>query len=222
MLALLGFALVCLLAARRSPAEHRPRRGHSGPLTPAFVRGVVGAAEPLRDGATSVRALRPSDADAVASSIDDVVTRAMGWPVDAAANYAKAVRRRLAPKLMGITEHGHDVVIGVVSLDPLPMTDGETEHRTVRIGMWTGPQARGRGHMGRAVRVLADLMIANDISVVAETATTNHAAQHVLERAGLVETGHRVVRLLDGSDVDAVVYERLAPQPAQRRPDPHP
>lgn len=208
---LLGFVVVCILAVRRSTSEDMPRRERpTRPLPAAFVRGLVGTAEPLHDGATSVRAVRPSDADAIESTIDDVVMEAMRWPLDAAANYSMAVRRRLAPTVMVITERDRDAAIGVVSLDPLPMMDGEPYHRTVVIGMWMGPQGRGQGHMGRAVRLLADVMIANDISLVAETAVTNHAAQHILKRAGLVETGRRMVQLRVGSEVDALVYERRA------------
>lgn len=220
---LLGFVVVCMVAVRRPASEDRPGRDRSvRPLTPGFVRGLVGTAEPLRDGATSVRAVRSSDAGAIASTIDDVVIGAMGWPVDVAAGYPNAVRRRLAPTVMVITERDREVAIGVMTLDPLPVMDGEAYHRTVRIGIWMGPQGRGKGHMGRAVRLLADLMITNDISLMAETASTNHAAQHVLERAAMTETGRRSVRLPDGSDVDAIVYERFALRFARRRTDHHP
>ncbi|MFN8019940.1 MAG: GNAT family protein [Acidimicrobiales bacterium] len=166
-----------------------------------------------------MRAVRSSDADAIVSTIDDVVIAAMGWPAHTAARYRTAVRRRSAPTLMVISERDCEVAIGVVVLDPMPVMDGERFHRTVRIGMWMGPQGRGEGHMGRAVRLLAELMIANDISLIAETATTNDAAQHVLERAAMVETRRRVVRLPDGSDVDGIVYERSAPRFARRPTD---
>lgn len=218
---LLGVVVVCILAVRRPTSEERPHRDPSvRRLTPAFVRRVVGAAEPICDGATSVRCVRLSDADAIASTIDDVVIRAMGWPADMAARYRKAVRLRMAPTIMVITERDSDAAIGVVTLEPLPVIDGEARHRTVRIGIWMGPHGRGKGHMGRAVRLLADLMITNGISLVAETAPTNHAAQHILERAAMVETGRRVVRLSDGTDVDGIVYERLAPRSA-RQPNDH-
>jgi RimJ/RimL family protein N-acetyltransferase len=222
-LAVLGLVTVCVVAARRPSSGIRPSRDPSvRALTSTFVRGVVGTAEPLRAGATSVRAVRSSDADAIEATIDDVVIGVMGWPVDMAARYRTAVRRRRAPTLMVITERDREVAIGVVALEPLPVTDSEPFHRTVRIGLWMGPQGRGKGHMGRAVRLLVELMIGNDISLLAETAPTNHAARHVLERAGMVETARRVVRLPDGSEVDGIVYERFAPRFARRPTDHQP
>jgi Acetyltransferase (GNAT) domain len=218
---LLGFMLVCVLVVRRPTSEHTPSPDRSlRPLTPAFVREVVRAAEPLCDGATSVRTVRPGDADAIASTIDDVVIGAMGWSGDVAAHHPAAVRLELLPAVMVITELDSEVAIGVVSIDPLPVKRREAYHRTVRMGIWMGPQGRGGGHMGRAVRMLVDLMITNDISVMAETAVTNNAARHILERAAMAETGQRVVRLPDGSNVDGIVYERYARR-FSRRPTDH-
>lgn len=179
----------------------------SRPLTPARLRDAVRDGEPLTDGRTRVRSVSVADADDVATTIDDAVMTAMGWPDGTPDGFAASVAHDLAPGMLVVTVGDVDRAVGVVSLEPIQPGRREPNVKRVRVGTWMGPEHRGQGHMTRALRLVAAVMIEHGVEPIAETSIANIAAQRAFERAGFVETGRRTVELTDGSKVPGIVFE---------------
>ncbi|GAA4347023.1 GNAT family N-acetyltransferase [Angustibacter luteus] len=107
-----------------------------------------------------------------------------------------------------------DECLGAISLMKLagPLPDNE-------IGYWAHPDARGRGLLTAATRLVIEYALAPPAEgglgvdrVTLRAATENSASRAVAERAGLLAygTAHRVDRLRDGSVQDLELYEALA------------
>jgi RimJ/RimL family protein N-acetyltransferase len=107
-----------------------------------------------------------------------------------------------------------DVCLGAISLMKLdgPLPDNE-------IGYWAHPDARGRGALTAATRLVIEYALASPDDgglgvdrVTLRAATDNSASRSVAERAGLrgYGTAHRADRLRDGSLQDLALYEALA------------
>ena len=154
----------------------------------------------LSDGSTILRSARPRDAKAVGATIDDVVVEAMGWQRADGARPRVALASAANEEVMVIVDAATTRAASVLTL--------QYERDTARLGMWIGPEHRGRGHMGRAVRLLADHLNAKAMTVMAETAVTNLAAQRVFEGAGFSEVGRRLVRLPNKAEVAGLIYFR--------------
>ena len=106
---------------------------------------------------------------------------------------------------------GRDEVVGVVQWHPVPY--GPTRRSVgFNIGISLRPQHRGKGHGGRAQRLLAQhLFSVSDVQrVEAGTDVENVAEQRALERAGFQREGTlRAAQWRGGRWHDLVVYAVL-------------
>ncbi|WP_426562257.1 GNAT family N-acetyltransferase [Angustibacter sp. McL0619] len=113
-----------------------------------------------------------------------------------------------------VADAASDTCLGAISLMKLdgPLADRE-------IGYWAHPDARARGVLTAAARLVIGYALApvdegglGVDRVTLRAATDNSASRAVAERAGLCHygTAHRVDRLRDGSVQDLELYEALA------------
>lgn len=141
---------------------------------------------------------------------EDPVTRRFNplHAIDEATMLARIEREGRPPREGGtdvrwVVEQG-DVVVGNVALKQV-----DWRHRSAELGMGIAPEHRGRGHAGRAVRLLLALAF-DDVGLERIWATAHHenlASHAALRRAGLeregVLRGHYVI---GGQRVDHVVF----------------
>ncbi|HLR94385.1 MAG TPA: GNAT family N-acetyltransferase [Jiangellaceae bacterium] len=147
-------------------------------------------AQPLTDGAVSVRPLAPRDSDAfVAGSKDEQVRRFGHLPV---AEYTEQIfldqlhgviadgLRDGSLAVLAIADADTDEFLGSITLFGVDLT-----RRTAETGFWLTPAARGRGAARRAVELVAGWAAQRGIRVlVARADEANVSSTSVLERAG--------------------------------------
>jgi RimJ/RimL family protein N-acetyltransferase len=192
----------------------RRRFGVTGP------RRIVLPGEPLIDGATALRAWRDSDLDGlVAACQDPEISRwtRVPYPYGAADARAYLLQRHdalhtgtAAP--FAIVEAGErDHLLGSISLMRFSWKNARAE-----VGYWLGKDARGHGHVTRAVRLITDWGFRHlgltRIDLMA--ATENPASQRVAERCGFTrEAVLRSYLLGKEGRQDMVVFGLLAGDP---------
>lgn len=185
-----------------------------------FVTGprrIVLPAEPLVDGGTALRAWRDSDLQQlVAACQDPEISR---WtrvpypygPSDARAYLLQrhdALHAGIAAPFAIVSAADRDQLLGSISLLRFSW-----EHARAEVGYWLALEARGRGHVTRAVRLITDWgfrqLRLERIDLLA--ASENPASQRVAERCGF--TREAVLRsYLRGRDgrQDMVMFGLLA------------
>jgi RimJ/RimL family protein N-acetyltransferase len=168
--------------------------------------------ELVRDG-LRVRLPTLDDVDAVAPAfLDPDVGGEAGMPPFGADDLRVFVTHlmpefmatgRLAPYVIEVDGE----VLGGISLHHFD--DGR---RSIEVGYWLYPHARGRGLAGRAVEALVEWAFANGVRrVEAVVRLENEASNRVLERLGFRREGvkRRLLRYRGGW-ADATLFARLA------------
>jgi RimJ/RimL family protein N-acetyltransferase len=178
---------------------------------------IVLSGEPLVDGPTALRPWRDSDLEAlVLAGQDPDIARWTGMPDNYAETDARAylIQRHdaihagtLAPFAIMSASEGREL-LGSISLMGLAW-----EHGRAEVGYWLAREARGYGHITRAVGLICrwgfESLKLERIDLFA--ATGNPASQRVAERAGF--TREAVLRsYFRGKDglQDMVAYGLLA------------
>jgi len=187
------------------------RRFATGP------RRIVLPAEPLVDGATALRAWRDSDLQPlVAACQDPEISR---WtrvpypygPSDARAYLLQrhdALQAGMAAPFAIVSAADLDHLLGSISLLRFSWRDARAE-----VGYWLALEARGQGHVSRAVRLITDwgFQRLGLERIDLQAACENPASQRVAERCGF--TREAVLRsYLRGRDgrQDMVMFGLLA------------
>ncbi len=183
-------------------------------------RRIVLPGEPLIDGQTALRAWRDSDLEAlVVACQDPEISR---WtrvphpygPADARAYLLQrhdTLHAGTAAPFAIVSAAERDHLLGSISLMRFSWT-----HARAEVGYWLAKEARGHGHVTRAVRLITawgfgDLALER-IDLLA--ATGNPASQRVAERCGF--TREAVLRsYLRAKDArqDMVAFGLLASDP---------
>jgi [ribosomal protein S5]-alanine N-acetyltransferase len=182
------------------------------PRTPR--RGLL-SAELLGAGIV-LRPFREADADRIVEACSDPRTRR--WLVSLPRPYQRAHAfsyvehtRELAARGMGlvwcIADAEDDRCLGSIGLEGLGSYAPRAE-----IGYWAHPQARGRGLVTEAVRVVTSYIQSAGLarSVVIRCAAENTASRHVAEAAGYREVGRlpEAEPVGDGQLSELVIYAR--------------
>jgi len=194
------------------------RRYGFGPHRP---RRIVLPAEPLIDGATALRAWRDSDLEAlVVACQDPEISRwtRVPYPYGPADGRAYLLQRHdtlhagTAAPFAIVATADRDHLLGSISLMRFSW-----KHARAEVGYWLAEEARGHGHVTRAVRLISAWGFRHlgleRIDLMA--ATENPASQRVAERCGF--TREAVLRsYLQGKDgrQDMVAFGLLASDPA--------
>ena len=128
---------------------------------------------------------------------EELVARLPGLP-------ARVASGRLAPLVIVDTASG--AVIGGSNLNHF-----DSERRSVELGYWLFPPARGKGVATKVVRLLAQHAFAIGVMrVVAYVNAGNIASERVLERAGFTREGvSRSMPVPGGRRVDKSVFSLL-------------
>lgn len=173
---------------------------------------------PLTDGVVLLRPWRGDDLEFVVRSCQDPsVSRfspAIAFPytgADAVDWFASQAPERLSGRGLdlAITDAGSGVALGAVGLSAV-----KAARQSATIGYWLARDARGRGHISRAVRLLAGWAF-EDLGLQRLELTTdpeNIASQRVAERCGFRREGHlrsHMVVLHSGERRDSLVYGLL-------------
>jgi RimJ/RimL family protein N-acetyltransferase len=191
------------------------RRRHAAP------RRIVLPADPLVDGPTALRAWRDSDLGGlVAACQDPEISRwtRVPYPYGPADARAYLLQRHdtlhagSAAPFAIVAAADRDQLLGSISLMRFSW-----KHARGEVGYWVAKEARGQGHVTRAVRLITAWGFAQleleRIDLMA--ATENPASQRVAERCGF--TREAVLRsYLLGRDgrQDMVAFGLLATDPA--------
>lgn len=189
-------------------------------LEPAVIRGKTAVLRPLRR----------SDAPRIVEACSD--ERSRHWLAGLPSPYTVQNALQYVDKRAELQSTGAGVWwcvadadsdemlanVSVMELDGLDPTSGE-------VGYWTHPDARGRGVMSEAVRLLVGHAFAPSAAgglglrrLSLYAAADNAASRYVATQAGFREGGvHRAAEPLgDGSYADLVAYDLLAEE-AQRQ-----
>jgi RimJ/RimL family protein N-acetyltransferase len=192
------------------------RRFASGP------RRILLPGEPLIDGDTALRAWRDSDLQALVIACQDPeISRWTRVPHPYGPSDARAylIQRHdtlhagTAAPFAIVSSADRDHLLGSISLMRFSWKHGRAE-----VGYWLAREARGQGHVTRAVRLISDWgfrrLGLERIELLA--ATGNPASQRVAERCGF--TCEAVLRsYLPGNEgrQDMVAFGLLASDPGR-------
>ncbi|HSC02161.1 MAG TPA: GNAT family N-acetyltransferase [Solirubrobacteraceae bacterium] len=190
------------------------RRFATGP------RRIVLPGEHLVEGDTALRAWRDSDLEPlVVACQDPEISRwtRVPYPYSSADARAYLLQRHdslhagIAAPFAIVSAADRDRLLGSISLMRFSW-----QHARAEVGYWLAKDARGRGHVTRAVRLVTDWgfrsLALQRIDLMA--ATENPASQRVAERCGF--TREAVLRsYLQGKDgrQDMVAFGLLATDP---------
>jgi RimJ/RimL family protein N-acetyltransferase len=183
---------------------------------------IVLPAEPLLDGATALRPWRDSDiAGLLHACQDPEISRWTRVP----SPYGEADARAYLLQRHDSIHAGTSAPFAIVAADDLERVIGSIslmrfswEHARAEVGYWLGREARGGGHVTRAVGLICDwgfgTLGLERIELMA--ATENAASQRVAERVGFVREAvlRSYMRGRDGR-LDMVAFGLLADE---RRP----
>jgi RimJ/RimL family protein N-acetyltransferase len=181
----------------------------------------------LRGERVVLRPFRDSDAPRVAEACSDPRTRR--WLPHLPSPYteddarawflAQEVNHSLAETVTWcVADPDTDVLLADVGVMDLGGVDPEAGE----VGYWAHPDARGRGVMTEAVRLVVGHAFASEqagglrlVRLTLGTADGNTASQHVARQAGFREVGrHRsAMAAADGDRVDAVWFDLLVSDP---------
>ncbi|MFL6028321.1 MAG: GNAT family N-acetyltransferase [Friedmanniella sp.] len=144
--------------------------------------------------------------------------RTQHWLASLPRNYRSAYAlayvtgtREMAAQASGmvwcVADHADDRCLASISLEGL-----SGYSRRAEIGYWAHPEARGRGLVTAAARVVTGYAESQDLvdSLLIRAAATNTASRQVAVAAGYREVGvlHRAELLGDGTLADLVLYAR--------------
>ena len=183
-------------------------------------RRIVLPGDPLVDGDTALRAWRDSDLEPlVAACQDPEISRwtRVPYPYGSADARAYLLQRHdslhagIAAPFAIVAAADRDHLLGSISLMRFSW-----QHARAEVGYWLAREARGQGHVTRAVRLISDWGFRHlgleRIDLLA--ATENPASQRVAERCGF--SREAVLRsYLQGKEgrQDMVAYGLLAADP---------
>jgi RimJ/RimL family protein N-acetyltransferase len=161
---------------------------------------------------TRLRAERDDEHDLLECWRGESASEFEDWSGDPPAGFERGVRLS-APAGGGdlVVTDGHDRPIGTVSWHPM-LYGPSPGSQAFDIGISLRPEARGRGHGGRAQQLLAEYLFATTPvhRVQASTDVANVAEQRALERAGFTREGVlRGAQWRLGRYHDMVSYARL-------------
>ena len=163
-----------------------------------------------------LRPFRDTDADRIVQACSDA--RTQQWLVSLARPYERRNAldfvehtRELAARGTGlvwcIADAGDDRCLGSIGREGLGSYAPRAE-----IGYWAHPEARGRGLVTQAVRLVTRFAQSGGLttSVVIRTAVGNRASRHVAESAGYREVGRlpEAEPVGDGQLSELVLYAR--------------
>jgi RimJ/RimL family protein N-acetyltransferase len=178
-----------------------------GRFAPPLAPATLARLRPMRGERVAVRPLTAADAGALVDALDGRVATEMGWTDQHVADYRQFMRRHrsLVRQLghLAICDGTDQRVLGEVSLTDLDEGGG-----TAELGLWLGPQGRGRGLSTEAFRLAFAVYHDAGVPVIrCGTGAHNLAVQRVLPRVGATVVGNRPQRRPDGSTVDTVWFE---------------
>ena len=130
--------------------------------------------------------LRPfgrRDGSAIAGTIDQAVIDENRMPPDTAEQTKRLVRRSAIANWAAICDAGTGDMVGVVTMG------FDEPSRNATLGIWIGPDHRGKGYASDATAAAARLARGMGYDTTALTSQANTAMQRALERAGFVRTG---------------------------------
>ena len=172
----------------------------------------------LRAGTLVLRRWRREDVPAiVAACADPEVSRfspvipfpysesdAVGW-----LEVQEATRQRGDGLDLAVVDAESDAVLGAVGMGSVSWV-----HRSAEVGYWLASQARGRGHMSVAVRLIARWAFTclDFVRLELTTDPLNVASQRLAERCGFQREGYlrsNVVVLHSGERRDTILYGLL-------------
>jgi ribosomal-protein-alanine N-acetyltransferase len=168
----------------------------------------------LEGGGIRLRAFRASDVDRIVEACSD--PRTAHWLVSMPRPYQRhnalaylESLGELAARGLGVTwcvaDPDDDRCLGSISLDGL-----NTYARRGEIGYWAHPDARGRGIVTEAVRLVTRYAKETGLttSLIIRCARSNTASRRVAERAGYTKVGIQPASepLSDGQLADLVLY----------------
>jgi RimJ/RimL family protein N-acetyltransferase len=219
----LGFTLDGVL---RHSYEHRGRLGDAwigtllaGEERRPSTRWLVPAT--IDGDGVRLRPLREDDVARVVEACSD--ERTQHWLGQLPAPYTEADARawmemnreggaRGTKVTWAIADRGTDVLLGAINAFDVGAVDCE-------IGYWAHPDARGRGMMTAAMR-LATAHAFEELGVRrvrAAAALDNAASRHVIEAAGLTQTGiERLGTVLRTGPADVALYDVLSEEWPER------
>ena len=151
---------------------------------------IVLSAEPLIDGPTALRPWRESDIDAIVAACQD--PEIVRW-TSVPEQYGEVDARLYLLQRHESTHAGATAPFAIVSSEDLDQLLGSIsllrpawEHARAEVGYWLAEDARGHGHVTRAVRLITAWgfrsLALERIDLLA--ATGNPASQRVAERCG--------------------------------------
>lgn len=175
--------------------------------------------EPLSDRVVALRRWRAADAPAIAAAVQDpeiprwTMVPASYTEDDAVMYLAVQVRDEQAGTgaHFAVVDAPDGPLLGAISLLRF-----DWAHSNAEIGYWAAAEARGRGAMTRAVRLVTAWGFAGLglMRIAIQAAPENPASQRVAERAGFTREG--IKRSAHGGKDgrhDLVVYARLPDDP---------
>jgi RimJ/RimL family protein N-acetyltransferase len=180
------------------------------------VNRIALPGEPLIDGATALRPWRDSDLNAlVAACRDPEVVRWTSVP----ANYGEADGRAYLLSRYDAVHADASAPFAIVEapdgrlLGSIALMRFAWEHDRGEAGYWLAPEARGHGHVTRALRLICAWGFAalslQRIELLA--APANLASQRVAARAGFTReaTLRSYMRGTDGERLDMIAFGLL-------------
>jgi RimJ/RimL family protein N-acetyltransferase len=157
---------------------------------------------PLISGERVVlRPLGRRDGPALARTIDQAVLDENRLPPDTAEQAKRLVRRTAVANWAAICDASSRDVVGVVTME------FDEPRRNATLGIWIGPDHRGKGYASDATAAAARLALGMGYDTTALTSQANTAMQRALERGGFVRTG-TVEHVFDtGEVIEAIRFE---------------
>ena len=149
---------------------------------------------------THLRLMGRRDVSAFSATIDAVVVAENRWDSSDRDNYINAVRRSSLPSTYAICERRTGGIVGVIAVSAVAELDAQ-------LGVWIGPQYRGRGYTSDALTALVrHLRSTQCTSIGASTARTNVPMQKALRRAGFAEQSTYTHRFSNGETAPAIRF----------------
>ena len=168
----------------------------------AVVRALRTPAPHITGPRVAVRALGARDAAAILRTIDDRVMAEHRFTADDLRVLPHLVRCRAIANWGAIVDVASGRVVGIAS-DAV-----DTNTKEVEVGLWIGPDDRGRGLAVETLELLSRLATASGLECLAETSVDNVAMRRSLERVGFVAEAEVVHHFRTGESMPALRYAR--------------